>query len=514
MHKQINILERNKEVMSKALQNPYIGMRSMVKDRLYYFVQYFWSEYSPDAFEGNWHIEYICDELEKVARRVGNNEEKEYDLIINVPPGTSKTSTVMIMFPLWVWINWYHLSFITSSYTSALSLESAEYSREVMRSDKFKKLFPELEIKADKDTKSNFRIIKKVPTDSKRRPYHTRQKIGGNRFSTSVGGSLTGFHGHFLMVDDPVDPNRAVSKVELDKANHWISQTLMTRKKNKLTTPLILIMQRLHQNDPTGGLLKKYGKNGKIKHISLPGEINTQGVKHFVKPANLLLQYKKRNGLLDPKRLSASVLKELMMHLGQYGYAGQISQNPVPAGGGMFKVDRFPIIEQMMNPANIVRTVRYWDKAGTQDGGAYTAGVKMHLLNSGKVLIANVARGQWATEQRELIIKKTAEADGVDCYIYFEQEPGSGGKESAEATIRNLRGFAAYADRPTGDKVYRADPYSVAVNNGDVMLLQGEWIVPFKEEHQFFPKGTYKDQVDAAAGAYNILVGAKVARVF
>ena len=73
----------------------------------------------------------------------------------------AKTGIVLIMFPLWCWVNWYYMRFITASYTASLSLESAEYSRDVLRSDKFREIFPELDIKQDKDTKSNFRVIKK-----------------------------------------------------------------------------------------------------------------------------------------------------------------------------------------------------------------------------------------------------------------------------------------------------------------------------------------------------------------
>jgi hypothetical protein len=88
----------------------------------------------------------------------------------------------------------------------------------------------------------------------------------------------------------------------------------------------------------------------------------------------------------------------------------------------------------------------------------------------------------------------------------------SGGKESADATIRNLAGFSVYAERPTGDKAFRADPYSVQVNNGNVLLMNGLWNREFVEEHRFFPFSTHKDQVDSSSGAFNRLVLKKIAR--
>jgi predicted phage terminase large subunit-like protein len=295
-----------------------------------------------------------------------------------------------------------------------------------------------------------------------------------------------------------------VSELKIKAANHWMEQTLSTRKVEKSITPTILIMQRLHQDDPTGHILSKKRKN--VFHICMPGEIKRYG--QYVRPIELVMNYK--NGLLDPVRLSQSVLSDMEVDLGQYGYAGQVGQNPTPPGGGMFKVDNFSVLDNLPTPANVGTTVRYWDKAGSKDSGAFTCGVKMARLRTGKVVVIDVKRGRWASDEREQIILQVAEADGPNVVIYHEQEPGSGGKDSAQSTIRNLMGFANYADRPTGDKVHRADPYSVQVNNGNILLLRGEWNAKFVEEHRFFPFGRYKDQVDAASGAFTKLVAKKL----
>jgi predicted phage terminase large subunit-like protein len=218
------------------------------------------------------------------------------------------------------------------------------------------------------------------------------------------------------------------------------------------------------------------------------------------------------NGLLDPVRLSKRILEDLRADLGQYGYAGQIGQKPTPPGGGMFKVDNLIVMHAC--PNNIKGIVRYWDKAGTEGGGARTAGVKIARLGNGKFLVMDVKKGQWASENRERIIKSTIQADGRDVLQYIEQEPGSGGKESAEATIRNNAGYSIRADKPTGDKIHRADPFSVQVNSGNVWMLAGEWNREFMEELEYFPFSTYKDQVDAASGAFTKLTSRKQAGVW
>lgn len=496
--------EPKKVRMQKAITNVSMVKAERCRRSFYYFMKEFWDCISPDTPHWNWHIEYLANELQKMAERVAEWKPKKKDLIINIPPGSTKSITCTIMFPVWCWTRWPWMRFIVCSYSSQLSLEHAEYSRDLVRSEKFNQFFPYLAIKQDKDTKSNFRVVQILPDG--------KLKIGGNRFSTSVGGTLTGFHGHILIVDDPLDPNRSASEVEINKANRWIDQTLSTRKVDKQVAPTVLIMQRLHQNDPSGHILSKK-KN--IQHICIPGEILSEGFKEKVNPPELIKYY--NDGLMDPVRMPLEVLKDMQADLGQYGYAGQVGQNPVPPGGGMFKVDFFSIIDSLPDRFDFDKFVRYWDKAATPDSGAYTVGVLMARLKNGKFIVVDVVRGQWSTEKREQIIRQTAEADAVwikDFEIWIEQEPGSGGKESAEATIRNLAGFKIYAERPQGDKVYRADPYSVQVNNGNVMLLREEWNKAFIEEHRFFPFGMYKDQVDAAAGAFSKLANRKVARVF
>lgn len=487
-----------------VLSDPVKAMRAFTKGSLFRFMIYMWDTYSNDTFVPNWHIEELCKELETVARRVAKGEKKEYDLIINIPPGTTKTATVSIFFPVWCWCNWYWMKFITSSHGSDLSLESAEYSRDIIRSDKFRMLFPDIDIKQDKDSKSNFRIIRKEYVYGGQLP---RIHQGGGRVSTSTGAKIIGFHAHIIIPDDLIDPKGALSENILPSVNQYLTQSLLTRKTNKRVTTMIMIMQRLHQEDPTGYLLAKKKQN--IRHICLPGELGEYG--QFVKPERLKKKYV--NGLLDPNRLGREELEELEADLGQYGYAGQVGQNPTVPGGGMFKVDHLSIIDKLSSETNVVQTIRYWDKAGTKDGGAYTAGVKICKMANGKFYIMDVKRGQWSTDERESILRSTAEADGTHVMVYVEQEPGSGGKESAEATITNLAGFSIRRDLPKGEKALRADPFSVQVNRGNVIMLRAEWNKLFKDELEMFPNGKYKDQVDAASACFNILTAKKTVRV-
>ena len=335
-------------------------------------------------------------------------------------------------------------------------------------------------LRDDQQTKSNFATTK-----------------GGARFSVGVGGSITGKHGHFIFIDDPMNPEEAVSEVELKASNRWMNETIPTRMVDKRVTPIILIMQRLHQDDPTANMLEKAELGGDaVKHICLPAEESDK-----IKPVFLHKYYKA--GLLDPIRLPRSVLKRNAIALGDYGYAGQFDQHPVPLGGGTFKFERVHIDADV--PTRWAQIVRYWDNAATQDGGAFTVGLKMAVDMKGRIWILNCRRGQWDTDKREAVKLSTAQADGFNVQIGIEQEGGSAGKDSIRAAVRNLRGFVVIADKPTGDKEVRAVPFSVQVNEGNVYMVPAPWNDAYLSEMEYFPHSKYKDQIDASSGAFKLL---------
>jgi predicted phage terminase large subunit-like protein len=453
---------------------------SIYKDSFYDFLRAAWSIIIPEEPVWNWHIKYLCRRMQRIAERVMRGVAKKSDLIINIPPGTTKSTIVSVMFPAWVWTKMPSAKFICGSYAFTLAMELARKSRDIIKSAWYRTHFPHVEIRQDQDSKEFF-----------------VNSMGGARRSIGSGGAIIGFHAHFILIDDPIDPQSAVSEAEMREVNRWINETLSQRKVDKLLTVTVLIMQRLHQDDPTAD---KLNKDPDVSHICLPGEDS-----ELVKPARLRKKYK--FGLLDPTRLSKRILKNAKRDLGQYAYAGQYDQNPTPAGGGMFKVDR---IEIGLPPDKFRRIVRYWDKAiAVSKGAAFTVGVLMGEDFEGRYWIVDVVRGRWNSSRREKIIKHTAERDyghfGKLVLIGVEIEPGSGGVESAENTVKNLRGFRVSPNRPSGDKITRADPFSVQVNAGNVFMKKAGWNKELTEELRFFPFSKYKDQVDGSSGAFTLL---------
>jgi len=175
----------------------------------------------------------------------------------------------------------------------------------------------------------------------------------------------------------------------------------------------------------------------------------------------------------------------------------------------MFQISKIELLEVL--PPIRGRTIRSWDKAGTQGGGNWSVGVKMTVdEEKGLFTVLDVVRGQWGSTQRENMIKQTALMDGVNVRIALEIEGGSGGKESGENTVRNLAGYSILPYHPTGDKESRAYPFSSQVGAGNVRCLNREWTKEYLDELRFFPYSRYTDQVDASSGAFNRLVRKKV----
>lgn len=256
----------------------------------------------------------------------------------------------------------------------------------------------------------------------------------------------------------------------------------------------------VHNCDPTAMMLElAHRGETKIRHLCFPAVLTDD-----VKPVSCKQYYK--DGLFDPIRLPKRVLDEAALQ-GEYSYAGQFLQRPVPIGGGTFKTDNIILKDRSELPIGNrwVKRVRYWDKAATANAGCFTVGFLMGKDIDQRFWILDVLRGRWDSAKRENLIKSTAMMDGQEIVVGIEQEPGSSGKDSAAMTVGNLAGFRAIVDRPSGSKEDRADPFSTQVNGGNVYMVRGAWNRPLLDEMALFPNSTYKDQIDAGSGAFKLL---------
>jgi len=175
-----------------------------------------------------------------------------------------------------------------------------------------------------------------------------------------------------------------------------------------------------------------------------------------------------------------------------------------PATGLVFNRAWFEIVG--LAPIEAQR-VRAWDKAGSSGKGDWTVGVRLARTEAGLFYVEDVVRGQWSALERNRVIQQTAQLDGESVEIWLEQEPGSGGLESAEISVRQLAGYIVHAERATGDKLTRARQFSAQCEAHNVKLVWAPWNECFlRELHGFDGKaGGLDDQVDASAMAFNKL---------
>jgi predicted phage terminase large subunit-like protein len=266
----------------------------------------------------------------------------------------------------------------------------------------------------------------------------------------------------------------------------------IARTENFIANGLVSHNTRWHEDDLAGRILaSEDGPNWEI--LSLPA---------LAEPGDPL--GRALGEALCPNRFTAEDLAKIRTVLGTWAFTALYQQRPLPAEGGMFKLAWFEIIPAA--PVSAVARVRFWDKAGSAGRNDYTAGVRIAKTKEGIYIIEDVVRGQWSALEREKIIRQTAELDGPSVPVWIEQEQGSGGKESAENSIRTtLAGYIVHAERPSTDKVIRAEAFSAQCEAGNVKLVRADWNAAYLAEIASFPEGAHDDQVDASSGAFNKL---------
>lgn len=391
---------------------------------------------------------------------------------------------------------------IISSYSANLAHSKSRQVRDIIEGNEYRALYGDL---APIDVPVTTRDDQRAVDEWRLSPPHR----GGLR-AAGVRGGLSGHPAVLGVIDDPfADWEEAQSPTIRARVMEWYQSVLRVRVWEQ--GAILIIMTRWNENDLAGQLLK--GQAHKWEVLRLPALAETQEERdknnEFLglpigQPDPLGRQ---PGEPLAPSRFSKAALLELKEDVGSMVWAAEYQGVPRPLEGNRFKRHWFPIVDAA--PAEASR-VRYWDKAGTSGGGAFSCGVLL-AKHEGITYIEDVVRGQWSAYEREDTIKQTAEMDALQyggkgkVKIYVEQEPGSGGKESAENTIRNLAGFSVYADRPTGDKDTRLEPFAAQAEAGNVKMVRGMWNHDYVEEMVTIPNSTYRDQGDATAGAFNML---------
>ena len=305
-------------------------------------------------YVNNWHIRAISDRLE--AALAGKIKR----LIINIPPRSMKSMCVSVAWPAWILGLNPKARIIAVSYSQILSERLSMDTKYVTQAAWYKRLFPEV----------------KIAKDQKNRLQTTQL---GYRFATSVGGSITGEGGNFLIVDDPMNPLQSESKMYRQRVCDWFSQSLLTRLDDRKNGVVVVVMHRLHTEDLTGYLLSKKAYGSGWHHLSLPLVATKKSkVYAFAPPLILHSNGRKSRKVLyvrkdnEPLRrnMGTRYIENLKKDVGTYVFSSQYQQNPINnLGGGIIKRQWFKRYSGSL-PVHGECIVQSWDTASTQTRGS------------------------------------------------------------------------------------------------------------------------------------------------
>lgn len=424
---------------------------------------------APDSWKWRWQYQqYIQAHLEQLT--AGHLDR----LMLFLPPRHGKSEMVTIRYPVWRIEREPTTRVIIGAYSQTLANRFSRRARKIAR--------------------------ERIELDQERTAAEEWETAaGGGMRAAGVGAGVTGMGGHLIVIDDPVKSREeANSAAYREKVWNWYRDDLYTRLEPG--GAIVLIMTRWHEDDLAGRILASEDE-ASWTVVSLPA----------IAEGDDLLG-RAEGEALCPERYDLDALARIRTVLGNSWYA-LYQQRPQAPEGEFFQRHWFEIVPAV--PNDLEDAVRFWDKASSVDGD-FTAGVLIGRKR-GIYYVLDVVRGQWIGADREKVIRQTAELDAqreVRVVIGVEQEGGSGGKDSAQATIQNLAGYPVYAEHPTGDKATRAEPFQAQCMAGNVKLLRGPWVPGYLTELTGFPTGRYDDQVDGSSGAFNRLALGKQARVW
>ncbi len=323
----------------------------------------------------------------------------------------------------------------------------------------------------------------------------------GGMLTVGVGGSPIGRGADLMVVDDPIKSYAdAMSPLVRQRVQDWWTGTMVSRLEPGAAC--VLIMARWHADDLAGFLLRE--QPGEWVEVRLPAVADAPD-----DPMGRQI-----GEALWPERFPIDELErrraETSLSLGEAVWLAQYQQRPTSPGSGMFPEKQWAFVAVMNHGWEPIRWVRGWDLAATDGGGDWTCGVLVGQLPGGRFLVRDVQRGQWSAAEVRSRIRATAATDPPGTRIELPQDPGQAGKDQAQQLVAMLAGYDVHAEPQTGSKEVRATGWAAQQQAGNVVVFESGWNGGFIMEHSEFPKGRHDDQVDAAATAFNALVGAPV----
>lgn len=439
-----------------------------------------------EPFLSNWHVAAIAHSLR------GFYEAPSGRLVITMPPRTMKSFLGSVCLPAWLLGRNHGEKIICASYSYDLSHEFAFQMRRLMQTPWYKSTFPATHIDPRKSSVAEIATTK-----------------GGYRISTSVGGTLTGRGGQYIIIDDPIKAGDAHSEVVRESAANWYRSSVTSRLNNLRKGKILVIAQRLHLEDLPGQLLA----GGGWDHLDLP-LISWQDQEIELFPHKAIIRPAGHN--LHDERFSDLEIARLRVEMGEQDFEAQYNQRPLPPGGALFKLQWLQRYDQRPAVHEVEGVFQSWDTAyEIAEGNDYSvcttwalSGKRCYLLDVFRERLAfpDLERAVYTQRQKWkadlVIVEKAGSGISIHQNIY---DP------STRPWIQKLR--------PEGSKQDRASQHSPKIERGEVWLPKAApWLKTFEDEYIAFPHSKFDDQIDsmvqflAAVGTGDLLRKADMAR--
>lgn len=438
---------------------------AIVRNDFYFFMQRVFRTLNPGVmYMDNWHMEAICHELYRCWR--GDITR----LIITLPPRHGKSICASVALPAFLLGHDPTQRIITTSYGSQLATELSNATRRILREPWYQAAFPTTRIDPTKDKEDLFRTT-----------------MGGHRLATSVGGSITGLGGNWLIIDDPMKASIIPTEIELATVTDYYSGALYSRLDDKKNGRIIVIMQRIHEEDLVGYLLQQGGWH----HLNLPAIAQ---VEETIQLSDTTFHTRKIGEALHPARESLDELQKIKEQLGPHAFGAQYQQTPIPIGGGIIEWERFKSYDNLPNNGQGGFYVQSWDTAmDIHENNSYSVCTTWFRYQGNNYLI-DVWRKRLKPADLLIVMHKHAIKYQADLVIIEEH---NGSKALIETLLKHTRLNLAW-HRPTESKVQRMVGEYSAINSGRVFLpREAPWLPAFRSEIVKFPEAKTDDQVDS-----------------
>jgi predicted phage terminase large subunit-like protein len=445
--------------------------RALLRQDFHTFAQRCFHQLNPQTgFLPNWHIEVMAAKLDACRRA----EIKR--LIVNVPPRSLKSLLASVALPAWYLGHDPSAQILCVSYAQDLSDKLARDCRSVVTNSWYQALFPTR-------LSTQRQAVQEFVTSA-----------NGYRIATSVGGVLTGRGADLIIIDDPLKPEEALSEARRKSVNEWYDNTLFSRLNDKRRGCIIVIMQRLHEDDLVGHVLEQE----KWEVLRFPA-IAEQDEEYVIDTPLGNRRFRRRTGeLLHPEREPPETIERIRSTLGEFNFAGQYQQAPAPLGGGLIKIEWFNTYEPGELPERFDQVVQSWDTANKPTELSDYSVCTTWGLRGRRIYLLHVARQRLDYPQLKRRVRE--QADAFRATVVIVEDKASGTQLIQELVSDGLRQVKRF--QPETDKVMRMHAQTATIENGFVYLpREAPWLADYLHELRTFPNGKYDDQADSTSQA-------------